>query len=265
MMTKQITLPPQKINKPTRTRKKRTGKPGKVYFSEETQDAIVNYNSIECPEERSIIFQKLIFPALDKLAENLIHTYKFHNFETNYNDLKYDSVCFLHDKLSSFTKDRGKAFSFLTTCCLNFLIMSANQMKAKQRFNGNLDIIDIKRDLNFEYHEEQRQEDLTNFIDFWIEWNYNNLDTVYKPRERKVVDAVLTLFKSSHDLECFNKKYLYILIREQTNLTTSQITTTIKKMKRILTAMFREYNLGDYKWEAVKSFKKWKDIQNEKL
>jgi len=255
--------PQIKINQPVTKR----GRPrkNKNYFSEETQLAIINYNQIQDSYERDLLYKQLIHPALNKLTENLINTYKFYSFETTYEDLKNDTITFLHDILIKFTTDRGRAFSFLTLCALNYLKMHSNKMRSKQKFISDMDIIDQKRDLNHEYFEENRKDDLNNFITEWIEWNYTNIYTLYKIKEQKVVDAVLTLFKSSHDLECFNKKYLYILIREQTNLSTSQITTSINKMKMIFTVMYSEYRQGGYIWKPCKSYKKWKEIHYERF
>lgn len=251
------------MRRPT-TKKRKTR--NKIYFSLKTQDAIVNFNSSTDDDYRSAIFQRDIYPALDKLIENLIHTYKFYKFETSYDDLKADAVCFLHDKLPRFTKEKGKAFSFFTAVGLNYLIMNSNKIQSKIKYENELDVVDMERDISHEYFEENRIEDLSNFIKIWIQWNYSNLHRLYKPkREQKIADAILTLFNSSSDLENFNKKYLYILIREQTDFTTSQITTTINKMKRIFKALHVSYLRGNYKWESVQSYKQFKEKYCEKL
>ena len=47
----------------------------KVYFGQEVQDAIIEYNSTEKSSEKNIIYGKRIDAAFDKLAENIINTF----------------------------------------------------------------------------------------------------------------------------------------------------------------------------------------------
>jgi len=50
----------------------RRAKLGKMYFTDETERAIVKYNNTDDLFEREIIFRENIHPAIDKLAENII-------------------------------------------------------------------------------------------------------------------------------------------------------------------------------------------------
>ena len=59
----------------------------KVYFGQEVQDAIVEYNSSSDSGERNIIYGNRIHAAFDKLAENIINTFKFTYFDYGFNDV----------------------------------------------------------------------------------------------------------------------------------------------------------------------------------
>jgi len=52
-----------------------------------------------------------------------------------------------------------------------------------------------------------------------------------KQSEKEIADAVLTLFKTRHDLEIFKKKALYIYIREMTDCETPSLTKVISVLK----------------------------------
>ena len=67
------TLPPRKRKKKTKNQ----------YFTQATEDAIVSYNSLTNPEERSRIYQNEINYAFLKLTENIIHTFKFYYTEVD--------------------------------------------------------------------------------------------------------------------------------------------------------------------------------------
>ena len=52
----------------------------KVYFGQEVQSAIIEYNLSTSDGERNIIYRDRIHKAFDKLAENIINTFKFTYF-----------------------------------------------------------------------------------------------------------------------------------------------------------------------------------------
>ena len=60
----------------------------KVYFGQEVQDAIIDYNSSNDDNERNIIYRDRIHKAFDKLAENIINTFKFTYFDYGFEDIK---------------------------------------------------------------------------------------------------------------------------------------------------------------------------------
>ena len=66
-----------------------------------------------------------------------------------------------------------------------------------------------------------------------VEYWKNNLTTVFKrKKDLNVADSVIYLFKHRHNIENFNKKALYILIRERTGSNTQHITRVINQMKK---------------------------------
>ena len=67
------------------------------------------------------------------------------------------------------------------------------------------------------------------------------LSTFKKPDELLVADAVLTVFRKRDMLEIFNKKAIYIYIREITGLETPIITKVVKQMKSIYFKCYSEY------------------------
>ena len=59
--------------------KKKKKKTTNVYFTKETEDAIISYNLSIDPVFRSNIYQEKIHWAFYKLTENIIHTFKFYH------------------------------------------------------------------------------------------------------------------------------------------------------------------------------------------
>ena len=97
-MPNQIKLEANSIPPPKRKRGRKRTK--KRYFTEDTDAAIAEYLASDNHAERDHIFKTRIYYAFYKLAENLIHTFKFYYTEVdNLEDLKHEVVCFLLEKL----------------------------------------------------------------------------------------------------------------------------------------------------------------------
>ena len=53
-----------------------------------------------------------------------------------------------------------------------------------------------------------------------------------KEKEKKVYEAVMILFDSVDDIEIFNKKAIYLYLREITGMNTKQIVSQLNKMRK---------------------------------
>ena len=109
---------------PAKVIKKKRRKKSKMYFGTPVQNAIIRYNTSENPVIKNRIYREHIEFAFNKLAENLIHTFKFYYTEVDdLEDLKHEVICFLLEKLDYFKPDKGsKAFSYFSIVGKNYLI-----------------------------------------------------------------------------------------------------------------------------------------------
>ena len=90
--------------------KKRGRKSKRQYFTEDTEHAILEYLASENQAERNRIYNSRIHHSFYKLAENLIHTFKFYYTEVDdLEDLKHEVICFLLEKLHYFKAGEGKS------------------------------------------------------------------------------------------------------------------------------------------------------------
>jgi hypothetical protein len=94
---------------------------------------------------------------------------------------------------------------------------------------------------------DERKKELKDFIDYFTAYVDKHMFTMFKKdNDRKVCDAVNTLFKRRENLEIFNKKALYIYIREMTNVETPVITKVTKYLKKIYKKLHNEYRDTGY-------------------
>ena len=100
------------------------------YFTKETEDYIVLYNNSDDIEYKNRIFTKHIYLPFYKLAENIIHTFKFYYTDVDQiEDLKHEIVSvLLEEKISKFDPTRGaKAYSYFGTIVKRWLINYNNK------------------------------------------------------------------------------------------------------------------------------------------
>ena len=80
------------------------------------------------------------------------------------------------------------------------------------------------------------------FFDQFIAYWDTNLEKAFpKKADYSLAIAVLELFRRRDNLEIFNKKALYIYIREMCNASTPQITRMIRLFKDKYQAMYQDY------------------------
>jgi hypothetical protein len=197
------------------------------YFTQDTEDSIVLYNNTTNSELKSRIYNNKIHYAFFKLTENIIHTFKFYYTEVkNIEDLQHEVITFLLSKIHLYDQTKGtKAYSYFGTIAKRYLILS-NQKNYKKRVD-NVTIESIEEDEKHSYDMEESpyNERLSMFIDDYVEYCTENIFELFpKEYDAQIADAILELFRKRENLDIFNKKALYIYIREQIDVKTPKIT-----------------------------------------
>ena len=214
----------------------------RMYFTQITENAIIRYNGSEDSVLRNRIYNDHIAYAFDKLAENIIHTFKFYYFDVPSEQVKHEVVSFLVMNMHKFKEGKGKAFSYFSIVAKNYLILNNNNNYKKMKSHRELDVLDFKRNLSSEAQIMSDKETYEEFTDMMLDYWENNLPNIFKrQKDILVADAVLELFRRSKDMENFNKKALYVLIREMTSSNTQHITRVVNVMKRYYKRLFKEF------------------------
>ena len=104
-------------------------------------------------------------------------------------------------------------------------------------------VLDYNRDLYGENTSTEVSEYYGEFVDQMLEYWENNLTNIFKrQKDILVADSVLEIFRRRKFIENFNKKALYIMIREMTNSNTQHITRVINQMKNYYYNMSEEFS-----------------------
>jgi hypothetical protein len=182
-----------------------------------------------------------------KLAENIINKIKPDYIDSTFVDLQTDLVTYLTARLDKFNPANGKAYSYYTRTSFNYLIAENQKAYSKLKADTQEINIDEQRNIVTEIHNDEMRETLQYFMDAYIEYCYDNLNYIFNnPTDIHVADSILHIFETRENIENFNKKALYIFIRERTGLETTNITKVIKVLKNIYETKFKEYERTDF-------------------
>jgi len=225
----------------------RTKKKKNRYFTQEHEDAIVRYSATDCKKERTELYIKFIGPVFDEMVDKIVYTYKFNNLP-NIDSLKDECKIWLTTILDKFEPSKGsKAFSYFSVITKNWFIHKVKKnSKSVQKEVSYEDIMhEAEADNLVTHHPYLRdREDFEFWEHFWQEitsWEEMKL----KETERRVLEAVKILFTRKEELEIFNKKAIYLYMREITGLNTKQIVNNLNKMRA-------RYRVFKRKWEEGK-------------
>ena len=202
-------------------------KKGVQYFTQETEDSIVLYNNTTDPDVRSRLYNNKIHYAFFKLTENIIHTFKFYYTEVdNIEDLQHEVITFLLSKIHLYDQSKGaKAYSYFGTIAKRYLILS-NQKNYKKRIDTSpVEILEEDENHSYTLEDSPVNDRLSMFIDEFTEYCTEHIFELFpKEYDAQIADAILELFRKREHLDVFNKKALYIYIREQVDVKTPKIT-----------------------------------------
>lgn len=237
---------------PSKPRKKRGTNPTRMYFTQDTEDAIVEYNSMENMELREKIFRERIHQPFQKLVENVFNTFKFSYFETGPQDVQKECLTHLVANMHKFDPNRrsklnpnmkAKAFAYFSIIAKHYLILLNNTTYGK--WNKNVEISEERDENTVQLQQDDKyyaQQELSDFIRLVIEFWEKNVGKIFtKQRDLNIANAVIELFRNSERIDAFNKKALYLYIREMAMCKTQQITKVINRMKQYQDNLQKSY------------------------
>jgi hypothetical protein len=225
---------------------KRKKKTKRYYFTKVHEEAIVKYAISNDRKERTELYIELIQPAFNEMVDKIVFTYKFSTLP-NIDMLRDECKIWLTTILDKFDPAKGsKAFSYFSVITKNWFIHKVK--KNSQKYKREIQFEDLSKDaeqshmsVNVSYINERENEEFWKHLWFQIDdWDQENL----RANERKVLEAVKVLLKNSDDIEIFNKKAVYLYLRELTGLNTKQVVNNLNKLRIRYFKFRRRWNDG---------------------
>ena len=234
-----------KTKTPTQPPKKKRRKKNH-YFTKDHENAIIRYCQVNCVRERTELYVKWIEPAFNEMVDKIVFTYKFTNLP-NIDSLRDECKIWLMTILDKYDPSKGsKAFSYFSVITKNWFIHKVKRQQRKNKTEVNFDNLAKNYEEQYlstnESYITEREES-----EFW-ELFYKELKswdtTQMKENDLKVYQAICVLFESKEEIQIFNKKAIYLYLREITGLNTKQIVNSLKKFKKKYHYFTQNWNNG---------------------
>jgi hypothetical protein len=221
------------------------------YFRKEHQDAIVEYCQTQNPKRRNELYKEFIGPVFDEMVDKIVYTYKFTSLP-NIDSLKDDCKNWLITVLNNFDPEKGsKAFTYFSVVSKNWFIAEVKKTSKKAKRETHLE----------EYFLTQTEQSNTTSIqqlvvhntyvedrnknEFFLHLNKEIQGWKKMPlreNEVKTIQAIEILFNEANNIEIFNKKAIYLYIREITGLNTKQVVSSLNKVRKRYAEFKKEWD-----------------------
>ncbi len=167
--------------------------------------------------------------------------------EGTFDEIKAQVVSFLVINLHKFTEDKGKAFSYFSVIAKNYLILhNNNSYKEEKRVlyfsDQTEESFTLEEMLIVEPETRDSTVDMKEFLRLLVDyWEFNTTKIFKKKRDIEIASAIVKLIERIDNIDNFNKKALYLMVREMTNYKTAHITKVINKMRPHIIRMLGEF------------------------
>ena len=204
-----------------------------MYFTQDHENAILRYCTTEDRAEKEILYENLIQPAFNQMVDKIVFSYKFTSLP-NLDELRMECKVWLTTILDKYDPNRGsKAFSYFSVITKNWFIHKVKRNTKRLQREVPYEEAELELETTFvdpgdQYYRERVSQE------FWQKlWNeIESWDVDFeKESEKRVYEAVKIVLSSVDDIEIFNKKAVYLYLRELTGMNTKQIVTQLNKMR----------------------------------
>lgn len=218
-----------------------------TYFTKVHEQAIIDFNNTTDLDEREYLYSTYIGPVFSEMVDKIVFTYRFTTLP-NIDSLRDECKIWLTTVIQKYDPSKGsKAFSYFSVITKNWFIAKVKKNSKAKRVEVSISdvmmkpILDEKLVVSHGYYAKRAEKEF--WQELWTEmesWDTGNL----KPNERKVLEAIKILLDNPDSIEIFNKKAIYLYIREITGLNTKQIVNNLNKMRAKYRTFKKDWNEG---------------------
>jgi hypothetical protein len=222
---------------------------GENYFDIREENAVRMFLTASTFEEKNKIYNEYLRHPLDKMISSIIRRYKLYRKDMDFIEIHTDTHSFLMTKIEKFSPSKEKkAYSYFGTICKNYLM--GQILKDQKEQNRKISYEDISGDLEnspeMVYYLDVEPLEEVNLIPILIDYIKETIeiDDLNESEMKlgislvEIMENYETIFPAT-DNNKFNKNIILLSLREMTNMSTKEIRASMKKFKKIYTALLQ--------------------------
>ena len=206
----------------------------KNYFTQDHEEAILKYVASSSKEERTELYKIYIGPAFEEMVNKIVYSFKFTNLP-NIESLMDDCKIWLITILDKYdTQKNSKAFSYFSVIVKNWFIQKTKKKAKAVQYEVPLDEVTNESEMERNPEDDIKPEENLISSQFVIYLRAEMIDweeMADRTNDERVVKAIQILLDSAQEIEIFNKKAIYLYLREITGLNTKQVVASLKRLK----------------------------------
>ena len=224
------------------------------YFTEETEDKILEYIAEKDERKRNRIYSQYLHTPLRTIAEVFHSKLSVEYIEENREDAINDCISYLvTQSIYGFSKGKGKAYSYLSISARNHFIQKNNKMYRhlkKRKFEP------IPKDSNEIYIDDSintrkyNDEFLEKFYGF-LEWMPHQIDKIVSHKSTKQSILDILDYMENFETSSYQKKDMLKEIYSRYGHRRDKYTVARDKIKSNMYHYFNEWEKENYNPEPV--------------
>lgn len=232
-------------------------KKSNYYFTKDTENYIIKYQNSTSNHEKSRIYENHIHLAFTELVTNLITVYNYKSYGEEMEHFKSDCVVFLFETIHKWDVNKGtKAFSYFNVVAKNWLTIQSR--RHYKNYKRNVDISDgdsLTKDEKD--YLANNSTDYTELLDDRPEFIYAMFKAIHliekdvkQTKDKKCLEAIKFLFENISKLEFFNKRAIFVYLREISGLNSAELSCSLSRIRKVYKRHVgenKEVNFEDYK------------------
>jgi len=221
----------------------------KIYFDKQHDQAIEDYLKSESQADRDKIFCETIMPVFEELIHKIVYTFKYNSLP-NIKLLEKECIVHLVTILNKFDTSRNTSgFSYFTVVAKNFF--NASYKKHNSVCQKTVSYENSMQELEYllvehnEYDDAREEKEFLYFLRKEMDtWDRGRKKNYLNDVDYKVLQAIKILFDNADNIEIFNKKGIFVYLRNITNIDQKQISRSLKKFTARYNTFKKEWNEG---------------------
>lgn len=223
-----------------------------IYFGKDVDDKINEFNSLTDPADnakKNKIFENDIRPAFMRLIESQMYLYKFYKIDDP-ETLKNECLATLYEILPKFDASKGKkGFSYFNVVVKHWFIGKTRDRKKRLKtetenfYSIDHEIVKNDPSIVLTSHEDEviEKEFFKMLFKNMGEWR----KLLKRKQEQQVLDAIEFLLQNPNLIPIFNKKAVFLYIKEMTGLTAKQVNHNMMSIKSLYERFREKFNAGE--------------------